>query len=72
MPVSKALVGKEVQKPLSGRAVDVKPDRSVQKIDINRCGEEELAKLPGINAILAKKGPLDTEMKKENSNQWKS
>ena len=55
VPVSKALVGKEVQKPLSGRAVDVKPDRSVQKIDINRCGEEELAKLPGINAILAKK-----------------
>lgn len=55
VPVSKTPAVKEVQKPLSGRAVDVKPESPVQKIDINRCGEEELAKLPGINAILAKK-----------------
>lgn len=54
-PVSKAPVREGVQKPLSGRAVEVKSESPGQKIDINRCGEEELAKLPGINAILAQK-----------------
>lgn len=44
----------EVPKPPSGRMMDVKSESPDKKTDINRCGEQELAKLPGITVILAK------------------